>query len=410
MKPLPPHLLRFLRKNDIDIKWFSKQAIESQRIPRFVWLPSLPPVLWNGYASDEKVQSSKTNAEAFLLANSGYRVDWTKNNLWAVPQHRTLSRHEMYKKGQMFGIDAASIFSVDILDPKPGDDILDLCCAPGAKLAVIADRMNHEGKLVGIDNCFKRLDVSTGIAKSLRLGSSHNDWSFSICHLDGAEMKDEMPIENIRWDHFSDVAYFRNSALPSSENELKVPRARNSKRFNQYIENCRHPISMLFDKVIVDTQCTHEGSIRHILKHLDADDSHWSPNILESLFEQWCEEAENLAQLQRKLIAKGFERLKPGGTLVYSTCSFCQSQNENIVQWLLSTHSAVLDPLVVSTSHSDTIEQRHRSSSVSGRSSTILPGTVYLDPIHSGTSGLFVARITKPYNIQKGDLTCNGLP
>lgn len=31
------------------------------------------------------------------------------------------------------------VFAVEILDPRPGDVVLDMCCAPGAKLCLTAD-------------------------------------------------------------------------------------------------------------------------------------------------------------------------------------------------------------------------------------------------------------------------------
>ena len=42
------------------------------------------------------------------------------------------------------------------LDPQPGDSVLDLCCAPGAKLCMIAEMMGREGTLVS--GCYLRDD------------------------------------------------------------------------------------------------------------------------------------------------------------------------------------------------------------------------------------------------------------
>ena len=52
-------------------------------------------------------------------------------------------------------------------------------------------------------------------------------------------------------------------------------------------------------------------------------------------------ELSELVDLQKRLLLSGFRQLKPGGSLVYSTCSLSDDQNENVVQWLLDqeTHA-----------------------------------------------------------------------
>ena len=62
-----------------------------------------------------------------------------------------LVRSECYRAGRVYGIDAASGAAVAALDPQPGDDVLDICCAPGAKLAMAADWMRRLGSVTGVD-------------------------------------------------------------------------------------------------------------------------------------------------------------------------------------------------------------------------------------------------------------------
>ena len=45
----------------------------------------------------------------------------------------------------------------------------------------------------------------------------------------------------------------------------------------------------------------------------------------------------SLVRLQRSLLQNGFKRLRPGGSLVYCTCSHQPAQNEEVVQWLLAS-------------------------------------------------------------------------
>jgi 16S rRNA C967 or C1407 C5-methylase (RsmB/RsmF family) len=103
------------------------------------------------------------------------------------------------------------------------------------------------------------------------------------------------------------------------------------------------------------------------------------------------EKLKNLEGLQRKLIFNGFRILKPGGILVYSTCSFFKSQNEDIVSWLVQTcdGQAVIEPIP--------------DYETFPLAPTVDPTTPCLNseymirfsPKHSNTSGLFIARIKK---------------
>lgn len=79
----------------------------------------------------------------------------------------------------------------------------------------------------------------------------------------------------------------------------------------------------LYDKVLVDAPCSGSGTIR---KH---------PEILLQLRKP---QLAAYTELQAKLLRKGFDSLKPGGVLVYSTCSLFQEENHAVVAAFLCTH------------------------------------------------------------------------
>jgi len=94
-----------------------------------------------------------------------------------------------------------------------------------------------------------------------------------------------------------------------------------------------------FDRVLVDAECSTDGALRHLkVKYND--------NLLKTENKQrGCDignskltnenQVLELLQLQRKLIESGFRLLKPGGVMIYSTCSLSHKQNEDIVNDLL---------------------------------------------------------------------------
>lgn len=76
-----------------------------------------------------------------------------------------------------------------------------------------------------------------------------------------------------------------------------------------------------FDKILMDAPCSGEGM-------MTLDDKKG--------FESWSvAHIKRLQQLQKKLIVQAWQLLKPGGTLVYSTCTIAPEENEAVVDYLL---------------------------------------------------------------------------
>ena len=59
--------------------------------------------------------------------------------------------------GEISVQDEASQLVVHLLDPQPGERILDTCSAPGTKSAAIAERLNGEGHVLALERHARRL-------------------------------------------------------------------------------------------------------------------------------------------------------------------------------------------------------------------------------------------------------------
>ena len=84
----------------------------------------------------------------------------------------------------------------------------------------------------------------------------------------------------------------------------------------KFARNCREK----FDGILVDAPCSGEGLLRKDF------------SVLENFSEKRIGVA---AKLQKKIAAAAVEILKPGGVLVYSTCTFAPEENEAVVKFLL---------------------------------------------------------------------------
>jgi 16S rRNA C967 or C1407 C5-methylase (RsmB/RsmF family) len=126
-----------------------------------------------------------------------------------------------------------------------------------------------------------------------------------------------------------------------------------------------HTMSLAFDKILADVPCSAEGRI-----NVDDQRSYgfWSlKNIVAH------------AKLQRRLLRSAYLCLKPGGTLVYSTCTLAAEENEGQIDWFLTEYPDMVAEAIV-IPFSPSIKHKNRSL-------TLLPSAV--------AEGFFVAKLVK---------------
>jgi 16S rRNA (cytosine967-C5)-methyltransferase len=74
------------------------------------------------------------------------------------------------RKGLAIIQDEASQLVTSILDPKPGEQILDACAAPGGKTTHMAQRMENQGGIYALDLSNAKLDLIEGLCERLGIG------------------------------------------------------------------------------------------------------------------------------------------------------------------------------------------------------------------------------------------------
>lgn len=160
--------------------------------------------------------------------------------------------HLTKSEGKIYGMDIASAVAVNALSVKPNDQVLDLCCAPGGKLCYISDLQGptSTGTVTGVDVTLHRLHVCKSVCKKYKLHK------FRLFHADGTTFGVHAPsrfggqsllthdlVENAKAWMF--VKPFHSSRLLRTDAQLECD-------------------SLLYDKVLVDAECTTDGSISHL--------------------------------------------------------------------------------------------------------------------------------------------------
>jgi len=141
-------------------------------------------------------------------------------------------------------------------------------------------------------------------------------------------------------------------------------------------DSSKFNMDMLFDKILLDAPCSCEGFYLNKNK----------------LFEGWSQkEVLSKAHLQKKLITKAFDLLKPNGVLVYSTCTLSPEENEEVVDFLLKRNNACVEDINLNDIKTSKGLVKYKSKIYD--SSLVKAVRIY--PHKTNTEGFFICKLRK---------------
>jgi 16S rRNA (cytosine967-C5)-methyltransferase len=222
-----------------------------------------------------RVNRLKMDFTYFLNILEQHQIQFSRSaylDFFVRVKHMTdISNSDLFQQG-FFGVqDESAGLPVLLLDPKPGDRVLDLCAAPGGKTTFIGELMKNIGEIVAVDRYENRLNLVKQACRRHGIANAH----FLVA--DAAKLQ----------------------TAPA-------------------------------DKVLVDVPCSGLGIL---CKKPDA---------------KWKREPADLEQLvaiQRGILENAAALVKPGGALVYSTCTTEPEENIDLVREFLSRHDEfTIDP------------------------------------------------------------------
>jgi 16S rRNA (cytosine967-C5)-methyltransferase len=187
--------------------------------------------------------------------------DWTEPDMvFELRSHPSLASLASFQEGLFYVQDPSTLLAVRMLDPKPGEAILDACAAPGGKTTYIGQLMQNRGQIMAQDIDVRRREMVR--VNCDRLG---------------------IRIVNL------------SRATTAVNPDLSEP----------------------FDRALVDVPCSNTGVMRRRV------DLRW--RITEP-------ELKRLSRTQLELLTRVAEQVKPGGVVVYSTCSLEPEENGELVR------------------------------------------------------------------------------
>ncbi|KAG5474146.1 hypothetical protein CUR178_04258 [Leishmania enriettii] len=410
-------------------------------------------------------------------------VAWLPCGVFGLPWSYAMGGNTLFLDGTLLAMDAASIAAVVALHPRKGERVLDLCCAPGMKLGLLADAVSKgptggsgsplseespsvtDGLVVGVDVSLSRLYMTRSTLKkqqqqlkrqehdtinhssalpvclfagdgcrfsmgsaaaALDLTGSSVDVSAGLTTMEKRRLQRQnlVTATTSGWKrgHLASGA-----AGPAGSNEVKSspppsvvyasPRTRAIVADWLREKGCDSTAapsvttpsllseSLLFDRVLVDAECSHDGSVAHMqlgerhanspngrldsapdaraasltalaiqkgrgvhneyrMRHINLGieegvaaslrenaPSPSSPRTAgshtgsgeSSMNDAFTPSSASLFALQSGLLDNGYRQLRPGGTLVYATCSYSFLQNEYVVGRFLERANAATE-------------------------------------------------------------------
>jgi 16S rRNA (cytosine967-C5)-methyltransferase len=186
-----------------------------------------------------------------------------------------------FRDGLFYVEDEAGQLVAPLLDPQPGERVLDACAAPGGKATHLAALMQDRGEIIAVDS-------SPGRLRALQ----------ENCRRLGITI-----VTTVKADAAEDLA-------PSADRAANGVLAR--------------LLDRPFDRILLDAPCSGLGVLR---RHPEG---------------KWQKEERQLKshQARQKLLLEQVSRLlRPGGVLVYSTCSTEPDENEDVVEHFCRQHA-----------------------------------------------------------------------
>lgn len=232
-------------------------------------------------------------------------VEWNRDALIIKnAREEEIRKLEIYENGEIYLQSLSSMLPPIILEPKEGENILDMAAAPGGKTTQMAALTNNKAFITAVE-------------------------------------KNKIRSERLKYNLQKQGVGCVNVMLEDA------------RKLSDFFS---------FDKILLDAPCSGSGTM-----------SIFDKNFNEELIKR-------SSKTQEELLKKALKILKPGGEMVYSTCSILKQENEDILSKVLTKANAEIQPINL-TENIVTLPSK-------------IDGTITVCPTEN-YEGFFVAKIRK---------------
>jgi len=236
-----------------------------------------------------------------VLFDLGFKTDnvvWYKDAfILKNKSQKELEATDLYQQGKIYLQSLASMVPPLVLDPQPDKKVLDLTAAPGSKTSQIAALMSDPDGSVSGGELRGEL-VANDIDKVRFQKLKHNLELLGV--LSKPHPNPPLQVEGNK------NTPFEGGKGGVGDWQCTIHNEPGTKLVQQYAN--------YFDKILLDAPCTAEA---RVILGKPATFGFWQERNIK-----------DTAYLQRQLLFSAWQMLKPGGILVYSTCTFAPEENE----------------------------------------------------------------------------------
>ncbi|KAK8588594.1 hypothetical protein V6N13_087504 [Hibiscus sabdariffa] len=296
--------------------------------------------------------TTKLSRTGIFRAFQGIAVDMN-NRVFKLPSFYDVL------EGEIFLQNLPSIVAAHALDPQKGERILDMCAAPGGKTTAIAILMKDEGEVIAADRShnkvmdIQKLAAELGLTcittykldalKAVRKTNGSSDMTTLCYNKDNNDVviqrSDSKPLgngvtsttilgsnadttckENVSNEKANERTYASKADIRKTMRRMRNGPGRNQSLGGR-VENSKGFLPDSFDRVLLDAPCSALGL---------------RPRLFAG--EETIETLRNHAKYQRRMFDQAVQLVRPGGVLVYSTCTINPGENEALVRYALDTY------------------------------------------------------------------------
>ncbi|KAF3336646.1 putative methyltransferase NSUN6 isoform X2 [Carex littledalei] len=259
-------------------------------------------------------------------AKEGVAIEMT-NRVYRLPSFNDVL------EGEIFLQNLPSIITARVLDPQPGEKILDMCAAPGGKTTAIALLMKDQGEIIALDRSHNKVmnikkladEMEIKCIKAYKLDAlksvslSISDQNEVILEEQSVRVDEECyDLTNVRKDEKG--RYLSNAETRKRMRQMRNGPGKNNSKGGKVV-NSKGFAPNSFDRVLLDGPCSALGL---------------RPRLFAA--EETIDSLRRHGTYQKRMFDRAVQLVRPGGVIVYSTCTINPGENEALVRYALDTY------------------------------------------------------------------------